>query len=151
MMLTRQKSYSCIIILIMFSLNIADGLRCKWSNENCDSDSQCCSSRCVKLHEGTNPRCASSPMHYPCFFSYQCEDGLTCGDYYTCCAPFWGVCTDKDDCCDPQYVCREEDGFIYNRCLSPNGAPYLPGSSMLMLTIQAYFVLNVWYKLHLQS
>lgn len=91
--------------------------QCKWSNEDCEFDEDCCSQSCVKLHEGTNPRCAKSPMHYPCFFVYQCEEGLACGSMYSCCAPYWGVCVEKDDCCDKSQVCREMDGFTYNRCL----------------------------------
>lgn len=137
-------------MLMMTSLKLTVGLRCKMSNEDCSTDSQCCSGNCEKLHEGTNPRCVSSPIHYPCFFSYQCEDGLSCGEHYNCCAPYWGVCTDKKDCCDASHVCREEDGFTYNRCLSPNRAHQLSGTShLLSIIVHAHFVMIIWNYIQL--
>lgn len=123
---------------------IADGLRCKLSNEDCATDTQCCSGRCVKLHEGTNPRCASSPIHYPCFFSYQCEDGLSCGEHYNCCSPYWGVCSKQKDCCDAAHVCREEDGFIYNRCLTASSTHNVPGTCLLLSVLaQAHIFVSI--------
>ena len=115
---------------------VITGAQCKWSNENCDADEDCCSQRCVRLHEGTNARCEKSPMHYPCFFGYQCEKGLACGEMYSCCSPFWGVCVDIDDCCEKNHVCRQMDGFTYNRCL-PNSANLLTvqWTTMLVFTI----------------
>lgn len=124
------KKYLLTVTAYVFS-----GGQCKWSNENCDVDEDCCSKRCVRLHEGTFPRCAKSPMHYPCFFGYQCEKGLACGEVYSCCAPFWGVCVKKDDCCEADHVCRQMDGFTYNRCL-PNSAKRTLGNWIsLVLTV----------------
>lgn len=122
-----------------FTWYVLSAGQCKWSNENCEVDDDCCSKRCVKLHEGTNPRCASSPMHYPCFFGYQCEKGLACGDMYSCCAPFWGVCIEKGDCCEKSHVCREMDGFTYNRCLPSSASK---GGANL-ITLLMLLVVNV--------
>ena len=72
-----------------------------------------------------NSRCASSALGLPCFSSYQCESGLACSDNYSCCSPFWGVCTQVSDCCDKEYTCREEAGFTYKRCLPAKGSTIL--------------------------
>lgn len=122
-------------LIIMLAITTSLGNTCKMSNEDCSTDEDCCSKRCVKLHEGTDPRCANSPIHYPCYFSYQCEDGLSCGELYACCAPFWGVCSEKDDCCDESHVCRPEEGFMYDRCLPPEAAISLAGNSYLLILV----------------
>ncbi|KAL4238155.1 hypothetical protein ACF0H5_002866 [Mactra antiquata] len=135
-----------IFILLMMTDKITSSLMCKFSNENCDGNDECCSRRCVKLHEGTNARCASSTMHYPCIYEYHCEDGLACGDFYSCCAPFWGVCADEGDCCDETHVCREETGFVYNRCLPEvNESNQVPVSSCILLSVilPAHFLMRV--------
>ena len=109
--------------------------KCRMSNADCTEHEDCCSGSCVQAHEGTDPRCMPSPMHYPCFSSYQCEHGLACGDQYSCCSPFWGICTEQDDCCDQEnHVCRPEEGYIYKSCLKPKHS-HVADSSMQLLTI----------------
>ena len=108
-------------------------VNCKWSNENCDSEEECYSGRCIKLHDGTDARCSSSPIHKPCFFSYQCENGLSCGEFYLCCSPYWGVCKETKDCCDDNHVCRPEEYFTYKRCLPPNRAGTIVLSNNLLI------------------
>ena len=99
---------------------ISESKRCRMSNADCTQNEDCCSGSCLQAHEGTDPRCMPSPMHYPCFSSYQCEHGLACGDQYSCCSPFWGICTEQQDCCDQEnHVCRPEEGYIYKSCLKP--------------------------------
>lgn len=140
MILSKRHLYIKVIMMsIVFS--VTHGIMCKWSNEDCSANDQCCSKRCITKHEGTDPRCASSPMHYPCFFDYQCDDDLACGEFYNCCSPFWGVCSIQDECCDVTHVCREEDGFIYKRCLPPSAANKL-AVDCLMLSIITYFYIR---------
>lgn len=120
--------------------------KCRWSNEGCSQNEDCCSGGCVQQHEGTDPRCVPSPMHYPCFYSYQCESGLACGNQYSCCSPFWGVCTKTTECCDQiGNVCRPEEGYTYKRCL-------MPGNSgiALFLSIQSIGIvtaMHIFYSL----
>ena len=45
---------------------------CKWSNEDCNSDGECCSQRCVQVHPGTNARCMKTSMGGPCLYNFHC-------------------------------------------------------------------------------
>ena len=90
---------------------------CKFSNEGCESDEECCSGKCLQAHPGTNPRCTRSSLHRACLYNYQCEDRLICGPRNTCCSKYWGTCSQTKDCCHPQFICIEADGFYYKRCL----------------------------------
>ncbi|GFO08781.1 hypothetical protein PoB_003528600 [Plakobranchus ocellatus] len=90
---------------------------CKFPNEGCERNDDCCSKKCVDAHPGTNARCTKLGMHRPCLYTYQCEDRLRCGINNTCCAKYWGICKDAVDCCDPSHKCYEVDGFYYKRCL----------------------------------
>ncbi|KAL8574483.1 hypothetical protein ACOMHN_060153 [Nucella lapillus] len=90
---------------------------CKFSNEGCDSDNECCSSNCVQAHPGTNHRCTRSSLHRSCLYTYQCEERLTCGPANTCCSKYWGMCSRHEDCCYRDLQCLEAEGFYYKRCL----------------------------------
>ncbi|KAH3850573.1 hypothetical protein DPMN_092995 [Dreissena polymorpha] len=125
-----------------------DCAQCKWANENCERDKQCCSGRCVSLHTGTTPRCGSSPLNYPCFFGYQCEQGLDCDNLYRCCAPFWAMCSNTQDCCDDSHICRHEYGIMYKRCLmSAAERPHAKASrqSLVLLSV----VLLLTFRCHI--
>lgn len=122
-------------IILIFIVTVFTFTRCRWSNEGCESDAQCCSSSCERAHEGTNPRCTKSEIMEPCFFDYQCNDKLECGKSYHCCAPYWAVCTSTDDCCEHQHVCREVEGFIYSRCLFPSSASSRSVSGFVLISI----------------
>ena len=91
--------------------------RCKWPNDGCSSNDECCSGKCELPHPGTNPRCALSSMWYPCLSGYHCEGRLKCGLDLVCCSAYWGTCSDSEDCCDKYHVCRKMKGFIYKKCL----------------------------------
>nr|KAG5698011.1 hypothetical protein BaRGS_005829 [Batillaria attramentaria] len=90
---------------------------CKFSNEGCDEDKECCSGKCIQAHPGTNARCTRSSLNQSCLYTYQCEDRLTCGRNNTCCSKYWGTCSRQEDCCDRFSVCIEAEGFYYKRCL----------------------------------
>ncbi|RUS84663.1 hypothetical protein EGW08_007583 [Elysia chlorotica] len=128
-----------ILVLWFFILTTlclkVEGSRCSWSNENCREHSDCCSNSCHKAHEGTNPRCRHSTLGEPCVFDYHCQDSLECGTYYNCCSPYWKICINDNDCCDPQHVCRSAEDFDYDRCLFPSAAsrPSLWLSPLLLL------------------
>ncbi|XP_055869188.1 uncharacterized protein LOC129923198 [Biomphalaria glabrata] len=96
------------------------GFNCKFPNEGCHDNSECCSGKCIHAHPGTNPRCTKLSMHKPCLYTYQCEDRLKCGSSNKCCAKYWGVCTENRDCCDDLQLCLEVEGFYYKRCLYTN-------------------------------
>ncbi|XP_070183058.1 uncharacterized protein [Littorina saxatilis] len=103
-------------------------VNCKFSNEGCEYDEECCSGKCLQAHPGTNPRCTRSTLHHDCLYSYQCEDRLSCGPLNTCCSKYWGTCMRHEDCCHSQFVCIEADGFYYKRCLMGKVAPTSRGS-----------------------
>ncbi|OWF50297.1 hypothetical protein KP79_PYT23120 [Mizuhopecten yessoensis] len=124
-----------VITLAGVTSNHVQYRRCKWSNEDCVKDSDCCSDECYLAHEGTDPRCARGTVGFPCYADYQCESGLDCGSKYKCCAPYWGICSHINQCCDKSHVCREEQGFSYRRCLYPNEAPRIRGSNIAILCI----------------
>ena len=129
------------VVILLFILR-TETKKCRWSNEGCSLNDDCCSGSCVQQHEGTDPRCEKSAIHFPCFYSYQCEDGLACGNQYSCCSPFWGVCSDNGDCCEMKHVCRPEEGFIYKRCLMPSR------SNMVFLSRQLPVVLATMHIIY---
>ena len=101
----------CLIAAMVYSQ------RCKWLNNGCSSNDECCSGKCELPHPGTNPRCARSSMWYPCLSGYHCEGRLKCGLDHVCCSGHWGTCSDSKDCCEKYHVCRQMKGFIYKKCL----------------------------------
>ncbi|XP_022312307.2 uncharacterized protein LOC111117464 [Crassostrea virginica] len=115
---TCQIIYIYVTVLLMCVVPGSLQL-CKWSNENCQDGSECCSQGCERAHEGTSSRCLQSGLRGPCYADFHCQEYLQCGTHYHCCSPFWGVCTQKADCCDPDHVCRSEKGFYYRLCLGP--------------------------------
>ena len=125
---------SCIFDLLA-------AFNCKFSNEGCESDEECCSGKCLQAHPGTNPRCTRSTLHRSCLYNYQCEDRLICGPKNTCCSKYWGMCIQHEDCCHPQFICIEAEGFYYKRCLMgrvesrSRGAERVPGVSTLWLLV----------------
>lgn len=131
---------------------ISSGFRCKWSNEGCDSDSECCSKKCELPHPGTNPRCTKSPLYGPCIFHYQCQDRLECSrKRYQCCSPYWGTCMNRTDCCNTRHLCVPAEGFIYKRCLfqevssSPETTEVswaMTGMGVLLSQLISFFSLN---------
>ena len=122
---------------------------CKWANEICAADDECCSGRCDELHPGAEPRCGNSRLYFPCIFDFQCEGGLACGENYSCCSPFWGVCTQTKDCCDPEFVCREETGFIYKRCLKSSTITIVPQIHVLLMCTLVIYIIG--YTLIVQT
>ena len=84
------------------------------------------------------------PIHYlnlfflgivgkSCYADYHCENGFSCGNKQRCCAPYWGICVGASQCCDPNHVCREEQGFTYRRCLTPKSSePHIVVNTMIM-------------------
>lgn len=136
--------------IVQFMLHLTGAVevkRCKWSNEGCSTNEDCCSKHCYKAHSGTNARCERSSLAEPCFASYQCEDGLSCGLKYTCCSPYWGVCIVSNDCCDPEHVCRWQEGFHYNRCLYPSGAETVKFQSIFLP--QGVYLMMSFVTMHL--
>ena len=91
--------------------------RCKWSNDGCNNNSECCSRKCERLHPGTNHRCKISSMRQPCLSGFHCDSRLKCGMDYVCCSGLWGTCSESADCCEHDHVCRKMKGFIYRKCL----------------------------------
>lgn len=138
-----------IIIIMKFMITLVQVAgdhgnykRCKWSNENCMSDSECCSEECYLAHEGTDPRCARGAVGFPCYADYQCESGLECSSTYKCCAPYWAVCSHINQCCNKKHVCREEQGFPYRRCLYPSQASRgIESKYLLLLTSMLSLIL----------
>ena len=91
--------------------------RCKWPNDGCSANKECCSGKCELLHPGTNPRCARSSMWQPCLSGFHCDSRLRCGLDHVCCSGHWGTCSDSKNCCENYHVCRKMKGFIYKKCL----------------------------------
>ena len=125
--------YQCDLIVHLF----VTARTCSWSNEGCQEDSDCCSKRCWRLHEGTNYRCRSSSLTEPCVFDYHCRNDLVCGAHYNCCSSYWKTCSSDRDCCIQQHVCRPADGFIYNRYLYPliTKATNHPANTVTLLAV----------------
>lgn len=96
---------------------VPPAFNCKFSNEGCERDAECCSFKCVQSHPGTNARCTRCSLHERCLYTHHCEERLVCGTNHTCCAKYWGTCTRREDCCNPHSFCREMDGFFYKRCI----------------------------------
>lgn len=93
---------------------------CRWSNEGCYENEDCCSESCERAHEGAHKRCSKSEINQPCYADYMCEDGLQCGRKYKCCTPYWGICNSNDECCGSEHFCTFHKGFTYKRCLFPS-------------------------------
>uniref|UniRef100_A0A0L8G3G9 Granulins domain-containing protein n=1 Tax=Octopus bimaculoides TaxID=37653 RepID=A0A0L8G3G9_OCTBM len=106
-----------LAIFMAIILQVPAGRKCKWSNEDCSDDSECCSHQCKQAHPGTNYRCTQNPMNYACIYDYHCVTRLICGSDQRCCAGEWGDCMHNSHCCDPAHNCIEVKGFIYKRCL----------------------------------
>lgn len=100
--------------------------RCKWANEGCRNNNECCSGTCDLLHPGTNQRCTESSMGQPCLFGFHCDVGLKCGQDHICCAGHWGTCSADDDCCAEYHKCRKMKGFVYKKCLPRPRTLFLP-------------------------
>ncbi|XP_076435768.1 uncharacterized protein LOC143275501 [Babylonia areolata] len=122
-MMTMVGRVVVVVVVVMLSLPSAvmtDAkymFNCKFSNEGCESDKECCSGNCVQAHPGTNQRCTRSSLHKACLYTYQCEERLTCGPANACCSKYWGTCRNDDDCCFRDLRCLEAEGFYYKRCL----------------------------------
>lgn len=113
----RRKIFNIVLAITYFSQTCL-AFNCKFPNEGCERDEECCSEKCVEAHPGTNARCTKLGIHKPCLYTYQCEDRLKCGNN-TCCAKYWDICRHARDCCDKTHQCYEVDGFYYKRCLTP--------------------------------
>lgn len=124
------------------------GFHCKFSNDGCNSDSECCSGRCLQKHEGTNHRCTPSMLHQPCVFNYHCLEGLECCERtYNCCSPIWRDCMSSVDCCDSNHQCVYVKGFTYKRCLTMDAlaSQLLPSGPLLLISV----VLTLsWTSIH---
>jgi hypothetical protein len=77
---------------------------CKWSNEGCTTNNECCSGSCITRHPGTGPRCEKSSLLRPCLYNYHCENRAICGSKNKCCSDYWNDCRSSKDCCDPVHV-----------------------------------------------
>lgn len=110
-----------VVMAVTFSdssnIRATELIKCKFSNEGCDDDKECCSLKCLQAHPGTNARCTLSTLNDSCLYNYQCEDRLVCGSHNRCCSKYWGTCTKDQDCCLSHYRCLEAEGFYYKRCL----------------------------------
>ena len=122
--------------------------RCKWANEGCSIDSECCSGVCELLHPGTNPRCAKSGMGQPCLFQFHCDNRMKCRHNHLCCAGHWDTCSSDKDCCAPHHICRRMKGFVYRKCLPKPKTLMLPRGGcgklvqdILYLIYAAHFIL----------
>jgi hypothetical protein len=111
-----------IHIFVVYISDCSSYKRCRFSNEGCSEDEDCCSTSCERIHSGANKRCTKSEIMSPCYADYQCEDGLQCGRRYKCCAPYWGICDSLEQCCDLEHICTYHKGFTYKMCLYPSSA-----------------------------
>ncbi|GFS10405.1 hypothetical protein ElyMa_001322600 [Elysia marginata] len=112
-----EREIIATLLLILFICHTCLAFNCKFPNEGCERNEDCCSNKCVDAHPGTNARCTKLGIHKPCLYTYQCEDRLRCGNN-SCCARYWGICKHARDCCDKTHHCYEVDGFYYKRCLT---------------------------------
>eukprot|EP00106_Octopus_bimaculoides_P022277 XP_014789719.1 PREDICTED: uncharacterized protein LOC106883278 [Octopus bimaculoides] len=120
-----------LLLLILLLLSSFTGYHCKFYNDGCSSDAECCSGRCMQKHEGTNFRCTPSALHQPCVYDYHCSDGLECCEKtYNCCSPIWKDCMYSVDCCDPEHKCIHVKGFTYKRCLVSATADVIHSTSL---------------------
>ncbi|RUS84381.1 hypothetical protein EGW08_007843 [Elysia chlorotica] len=124
------------LVLVVCVGHTCLGFNCKFPNEGCERDEDCCSRKCVDAHPGTNARCTKLGLHKPCLYTYQCEDRLRCGNN-SCCAKYWGICKHARDCCDKTHHCYEVDDFYYKRCLM---APSLGIALSSCLQVHFYIV-----------
>ncbi|ESO92907.1 hypothetical protein LOTGIDRAFT_162387 [Lottia gigantea] len=104
-------------ILVVMTTTSCNAFLCKWSNEGCSKDDECCSGTCERSHPGMNKRCTKSVLHDPCLFTYHCQSRLHCGAKNRCCSKYWGICRLPTDCCDTSFLCINVKGFHYQRCL----------------------------------
>lgn len=109
------KWFGVTLLLIIVS-HKASAL-CRWTNEGCEDDSDCCSQSCEQAHRGADKRCSAAEVNFPCYADYMCGEGLACGKKYKCCVPYWQICDNAAECCDSDHVCRHHSGFNYKRCL----------------------------------
>ena len=123
---------------------------CKWSNEGCTFDHECCSKSCSSEHPGTEPRCEKSGMLDPCLYNYHCERAQICGPRNKCCSDYWNGCRSADDCCDPAHVCLYARGFVYKKCLYGPVRPKNTGnSSNSSVLMYLYCILHI-FTFHFQ-
>lgn len=101
----------------MIVVDLISATGCKWSNEGCFSNQECCSNGCSLRHPGTEPRCEKSSILGPCLYNYHCERNFICGPKNKCCSDYWNDCRDETECCDPAHVCLYARGFVYKKCL----------------------------------
>lgn len=113
-----------ILMFTFLCFYITSGTKCKWSNEDCSHDSECCSKSCEQAHPGTNNRCTQNRMNSACIYHYHCDDRLICGPDQRCCADEWGSCMEKSHCCDPEHDCIDVESFVYKRCLKSSDASF---------------------------
>ncbi|KAK6195236.1 hypothetical protein SNE40_000707 [Patella caerulea] len=116
---------------------------CKWSNEGCDRNDECCSGSCQQLHPGMNARCTKSVLHNPCIFTHHCQDRLHCGADNTCCSKYWGTCRRQIDCCNKNYICIDVKGFHYRRCLPApvDGVGIKQNVTAILTMFSTFFIL----------
>jgi hypothetical protein len=122
--------------------------QCRWANEECSVNQDCCSKHCVLKNPGTHHRCKQSFIGQYCLYRYHCEERLMCGSNKKCCASYWDPCSNDTHCCDPEHKCLPADGFIYKVCLyrSPNGAQTLYHSPWWRtLTLYDFLILGFIY------
>ncbi|XP_022309394.2 uncharacterized protein LOC111115097 [Crassostrea virginica] len=109
--------------------------QCKWANEECADNDQCCSQSCVLKNPGTNRRCSRSSIGQECLYVYHCEDRLLCGDRRKCCASYWETCSRNQHCCDTNHRCLRAEGATYRKCLYPPTNTGVPLESSWVLGV----------------
>lgn len=117
--------------------------RCRFSNEGCSEDTDCCSQSCEQRHSGADKRCSKSEILSPCYADYQCEDGLQCGRKYKCCAPYWHICYSAEECCDIEHACTYHSGFTYKMCLFPASSAFKSKINIQILVILMFITQSV--------
>ncbi|XP_059141914.1 uncharacterized protein LOC131929636 [Physella acuta] len=118
-----RTSITLATCLAFWTWTSCHAFNCKFPNDSCEDNSECCSGKCNEAHSGTNPRCTKLGLHKPCLYSYQCQSLLLCGSKNRCCSKFWGFCNHDRDCCESKHKCLPARGFYYNRCLVTNIIP----------------------------
>jgi hypothetical protein len=131
------KLFICIVLLTDAS--------CKWSNEGCTTNNECCSGSCITRHPGTGPRCEKSSLLRPCLYNYHCENRAICGSKNKCCSDYWNDCRSSKDCCDPVHVCLYTRGFVYKKCLYGPVKPRNSGNS-IGLSLKLITYLYIFFK-----
>ncbi|CAC5403526.1 unnamed protein product [Mytilus coruscus] len=97
------EDYIWMVLVILCFVDVLSASGCKWSNEGCFSNSECCSNSCSLKHPGTEPRCEKSSILSPCLYNYHCERNYICGPKNKCCSDYWNDCRDETECCDPAH------------------------------------------------